>query len=57
MLALVALFFIYPIYWMIKTAFTTDNDLYLHPFALIPSNPTLVNFVTRLSEPIPRGLL
>jgi multiple sugar transport system permease protein len=50
LLFIVTVFFVYPMYWMVKSAFTSDSELYFHPFALLPSRPTLDHFATLLQN-------
>jgi len=50
---LVALIFIYalfPFFWVIRSAFTPEADLFITPIRYIPTHPTLANFRNALSS-------
>lgn len=50
LLAALSLFIFFPIFWMTSTAFKPEGEVFLWMPTLLPSKPTLENFVKALTE-------
>src|SRR5262249_11427301 len=50
LLALIILYTLFPFYWVIRSAFTPDRDLFVTPIEYVPLHPTLTNFREVLSS-------
>jgi N,N'-diacetylchitobiose transport system permease protein len=46
-----ALLFVFPVYWMVNTAFKPADQIQTYEPVFIPSPPTLENFATAISQP------
>jgi len=47
---LAAIFFAFPVYWMIATSLKTRDDIFASPPQLFPSSPTLDNYATAIVD-------
>ena len=45
-----AIFYLFPVYWMVCTAFKTQMETFAQPPHLIPQNPTLASFRVAFSD-------
>lgn len=45
-----AIFYLFPVYWMVCTAFKTQMETFAQPPHLIPQNPTLASFKVAFSD-------
>jgi trehalose/maltose transport system permease protein len=49
-IGLIAIYTLFPFYWVIRSAFTPEGDLFTTPIHYFPQNPTLQNFRDVLSS-------
>src|SRR5574337_1398482 len=50
LVAAIFLYALFPFFWVIRSAFTPEEDLFTTPIQYIPRHPTLANFRDALSS-------
>lgn len=50
LLALILIFLMFPIYWMVVTALKTNMEAYLYPPTFVPAKPTVSSFQSLFAE-------
>lgn len=48
-MAIILIFLLFPIYWMVVTAFKTNMEAYLFPPTFVPNEPTCASFLSLLT--------
>jgi trehalose/maltose transport system permease protein len=50
LVAVIAVYLMFPFYWAFRSSITPDADLFATPVQYFPSNPTLENYRSVLSD-------
>lgn len=50
LLALIAVYLLFPVYWVLRTSISPDAEVYATPVQYIPANPTLQNYMAVLQD-------